>query len=398
MLLLVMGLSVFAESTVHLRFSDLNGFLDNSPTGQLLLSQRDASVAQAKAALQWTNPELEAEHEALNSDFENETENTIVIGKSFMTPWTAAAHRKARKLDIEAAQFNLQQQQLYLLADWKTTYVELQLKQKLQNELLLFSRQIEQVSTISADRREQGTMSGLNNKLLHMSVFNIKAAMLHLNSDIRKMSADYKTQLGLENTTVLSLDTNIEFFAADLSSIRMEKALGASPQLASRQLRMTSAQKKVALEKGNVVPEFHLTGGYKQVNDNLKGSVFGLSIPLPILSLNRASIQQAQAELTSTSIEYDLLKNELINQIQEATVLIQESQALLDDYANTFQASDVMSNLIFSFQEGWITLTDLFSGIEVYAGAIESYYSHLAHYYKNIFQLEALTGQELVPF
>lgn len=398
LLIFVLGCAVLADSAVHLKFSDLNQYLETSPTGRLLLSERDAKVAAAKSELQWRNPELEAEHEALSNDLTSDTESTVLIGKTFQSPWSRASYKKAGELDMDAAEFDRQFQQRELLADFKYAYVELQLKHKMQRKLELFLGHILRVSQISADRREQGTLSGMENQLLQMSVFNIKAAMLHLNSDIRRLDNAFKTRLGLAGEVNLVLETAVNFSAADLSLIDIEETLATSPHLRSYVSRMTSAQKKVAAEKADVLPDLTVMGGYKQVNQNLKGSVIGLSIPLPVLSLNRASIQRAQAELASTSIEYDLTKSEMMNHLQESVQLVQESQLLLADYATQFETTDVMDNLVFSFKEGWLSLTELFSSIEVYASAIESYYAHVLHYYENIFQLEALTGQELVQF
>lgn len=396
-LLLILAPSIAGADEIILEFDQLAGMLEASPSGRLLLSERDARLADAQSALQWTNPELEVEREALSSDMENETETLIAVGKSFKTPWAGAAHRKAQRFDKEAIEYDIEYQKLLLLADWKSMYVDLKLKQMLQSQLADFQDMIQEVSQISADRREQGTTSGLEDQLLQMSLFNVKATMLHLNSDIRQLENSFKNQLGVPVKQSLILKSQIGFSKISLNSVQQDGVV-ASPQLKSLQSQMASAKKMIAMEKGNVLPELHVTGGYKQVNDELSGSVIGLSIPLPILNTNRAAVQRAQARMMSKSIEYDLTRAELVYKIQESTILIRDAQSLLDEYADMFSSTRVMSDLVFSFKEGWITLTDLLSGIQVYADALESYYTHLAHYYDTIFYMEVLTGEELVQF
>ena len=398
-LILLIGTTAFSETgTIYLKFADLPGYLETGPAGRLVLSQRDAKVAAAKSTLQWTNPELEAEHENLSGDLVNETETIFALSKTFMSPWTGAAHRKARNYEMEANEHQRRQHHMTLMAEWKYRYVDIRIMSKLQQRLDLFQKRIQEVSDISADRRKQGTVSGLEDLLLQMSVFNIKAMMIHLNSEIRQSRNVFKSQLGIPPDQELILDSPVSFVKVDLASIKLDEAIMTSPHLNSLQKRVASAEKKITVEKGNLLPQFSLTGGYKQVNDDLKGGLVGLSFPLPLLSLNRASIRQAHADLTTVSIEYDLAKAELMNRIRESSLLIEESQALLDEYGDMFQTSTVMNDLVFSFKEGWITLTDLFSSIEVYANAIDSYYTHMLHYYENIFQLEAKTGEELVHF
>ncbi len=392
------AVSLFAEPRRIIKFSELRDYLETSPTSRLTVSQRDQQIAAAESAVQWRNPELDAEIENLSGTGGRDIERTVALSKAFRSPWTSAAFNKANTLDIEAAEWEWRQRRLSLLAAWKTLYVNLQLKQKVQHELTVFQEHIQQVSVIAADRREQGSLSGMENQLLQMSVFSIKAAMLHLNSDIRRLEDELKRELGIPGENRVSLESDIHFAPVDVSALSTEETVRLSPHIQSRERRMTAARKKVTVEQGGFLPEFHVTGGYKEVNDNLRGSVIGLSLPLPLVNVNRASIRQAQAELTTTSIEYDLTVIELKNRIKESSALVQDAQVLLDDYSALFQTNEMMSNLVFSFQEGWITLTDFFSGIEVYADAIESYYAHLQHYYEHIFQLEAVTGQELVWF
>ena len=112
---------------------DVNLLMNAMRDSSLAIS--NAKVASAQSALQWTNPELEAEHETLSNDFIDEAETTIALSKSFMSPWSGSAHKKARDYDIQAAEFEHQHRQLTLLAEWKYTYVDLQLKQKLQQRL-----------------------------------------------------------------------------------------------------------------------------------------------------------------------------------------------------------------------------------------------------------------------
>ena len=381
-----------------LEFQHLSLHLQTSPVGQYLIAQRDARISEYKATLQWSNPELEVEQEMLQSHLENERETVVAFGKTMSTPWSGSSHRNMRRHQLRAVDYDYEQLQRQVLADWKTLYVEIQLKSELQNRLSEFEDMVETVSQIAMDRHEQGTLSGLENQLIQMSQFNVKASMLHLHSELYAQKNHFKRQLGLDVQTPLLLQTQIPFVRVALPEALEKNQLTESPLLNAQKAQRDAQQHHVAFEKGNILPELHVAAGYKNVNNELKGGVVSVSVPLPILNQNRAAIQKAKSDLAAARINVELTEIELQHRIQEYSALVDEAQWLLNRYAEKFQSTKLMSGLVFSFQEGWLTLSDLLSGIQVYADALESYYTHLAHYYGYIFQLEVITGQTLVQF
>ena len=57
-----------------------------------------------------------------------------------------------------------------------------------------------------------------------------------------------------------------------------------------------------------------------------------------------------------------------------------------------------MEDLVYSFQEGNITLNELLNAIHTYSDGIHNYYKLMITYYHDIFELEAMTGRKLVNF
>jgi len=58
----------------------------------------------------------------------------------------------------------------------------------------------------------------------------------------------------------------------------------------------------------------------------------------------------------------------------------------------------VMANLLYSYQEGQITLDTFLNAIQIEVTGYTDYYDLLSTYYSNIFRLEAITGSEIVSF
>jgi len=60
--------------------------------------------------------------------------------------------------------------------------------------------------------------------------------------------------------------------------------------------------------------------------------------------------------------------------------------------------STTISSLISAYEEGWMSLTEMLNAIQIHSNGKQQYYEQLILYYKNIFQLEAITGESLVTF
>jgi hypothetical protein len=59
---------------------------------------------------------------------------------------------------------------------------------------------------------------------------------------------------------------------------------------------------------------------------------------------------------------------------------------------------DMMGSIQTSYQEGWMTLTEMLNAIELHADGIQAFYKQLTDYYRSLFQLEAIIGKTLVNF
>jgi len=386
------------NSPVTVQFHDLESRLSQSPVRVLLNERAKSDIARKRAALQWRNPELEAEHEALSSSYEKEQENMIIGSKSFSTPWVRTAHKKFRSFQVAAAESQLVHDERMLLAEWKTTYVKLQLLNKLQQRLRTFSQGIQKASDAAGDRYKQGTISGLENKLIQTTVFHVKGSLLHLSKEYRELESKFKTELGVASDKSLVLKTPIDFVAVDIDSQYLMSQISYSPLLQKYAKSKKAAASHATMEKGKVVGEFKIKAGYKQVNDDFRGSVIGLSLPLPVLNQNQRSIEAARSDVRTASIEYDLARQDIENRIREHIITVRRAKKLLSEYAEFFRSANQIGDLFYSFENGWLSLGDLLSGIRVSADGLQKYTTHLSHYYRAVFQLEALTGHSLIEF
>ena len=400
LIFILINASVFAQkSTVSISFRDLDDYVKaKSPAAQILNFNYDLAVQQGKTELQWSNPELEAEYESVENDFAADKESVLSIGKDFSAPWVRSLQRSVVKENVLAAEFEMKSHFLEVVARAKTAYVGLQLSRQQISRFEGFQDVIANASNIANDRQNAGTLSGLENQLIQMSLFNLRAQLLQLKREKRDMENALRTSLGLEDDQHLELTTDISFVAANLNvSESYFGHMQNSPAFVKFQHLQSAKEKQIRLEKSRILPGLHLSGGYKSVNDDSRGYVVGLSIPLPLLNQNKPQIQQKQIERTIVSLEYDLYKSFIEKNIRTKLLSAQELSAFLSDNEEQFRAADkLVADLVYSFQEGRLQLVDILAGIQVYSESLSNYYEQLYDYYSTLFEIEIMIAEELI--
>ena len=90
---------------------------------------------------------------------------------------------------------------------------------------------------------------------------------------------------------------------------------------------------------------------------------------------------------------------EQVGRIEALVVSIKESQealALSQDHFDEDMES--LNDLLYSYEEGWLTLNELLNAVQIEVAGLTDYYEHMIRYYRNVFELEAITGSTLVTF
>lgn len=390
---------VFSQP-VEIGFDQLKDLLlKNSPEMKLLEAGHKSIVAESKAELQWSNPELEIERESIASKTDSEDEFLMAIGKTLTLPWVGSLHKKMWRDQVSASEYLHKAQFLQLLADQKSLYVKVQLLDKKRERLSEFQSILNQASQIFLDRFNEGTISGIQNKLLQISLVNLNSELLIIDREVLLLKSDFKIALGLGQNENLVLKSAVDYKSFDFQSLATATNLPKNPGNVAFNYLIQSSQYSAQMEKAKVLPEITISGGYKKVNSDFDGYVMGLSIPLPVFNTNKAKAQQQQIETNILKIKAERFRQELNAEILNKVSFLKGYGGLLEQSQANFQnANGIIENLVYSFQEGWISLGDVIDGMQIYSESLNSYYENLMEYYFTTFELEALVGKELVTF
>ena len=367
----------------------------NSISIQQLKEEQKQSEYQVKKELSWTNPALDYSREIVN----NESEHSITLTKQIEFPWIYSLRKQRVKNQLESIQLRSIDKKNQFYAAIKSKYCTLKLTEKQMQQLQKIKDHLSEISKTAENQFREGNLSGVEKHLIEMALMNITAQHQNLASEWIQNRNDLKVKLGIDQTMELQLKTEIDFQLIQLKPVKTYVTMAAqSSRYRQMQLNQMTAKKGVQLVKSSLIPHFNIFGGKKMV-DNSNGFIAGLSLPLPIFNLNQSKINQAQAEADLADYEFDQFKQNLNSQLNSIKENIEKIGKWLEKYdAELKENKQFTSNLISAYDEGWMSLTEFLNAIEIHVGSNELYYDQLSNYYEKIFNLEAITGEELITF
>ena len=256
------------------------------------------------------------------------------------------------------------------------------------------------VSGIAQDQVTEGTLSGVDQHLIQTTLFNINAGSQAIELMLQSVESQWKVALGIDALADLQLLTTILFQPVALETTAHYLSLiPGTPGYRQREMMVQALKSRIRMEWGRVIPYFNIFGGTKWATPSQNGYVAGISIPLPVLNRNRALINKQQIELAITVREFERFQQSAWGQIETVVLAIRNLGTSLAMMETNFDAAPAMiASALVSYQEGWMSLTELLSAIQIHDHGIQQSFSQLTDYYQRLLKLEALTGQILVTF
>ncbi len=399
-LLVASALVMARDNTIQLSFTELDSLLSNSPVYHSLDYEFSAKMYDVKHHLNWQNPEFEFEREALSDNGDKENETVFLLGKDFMLPWAGYYHRSAQNAELEAIGFSLKDNYLFQLNTFKSQYIALSLLQQKSRRYIELDSLMNKALNIAQERFNQGTLSGVENRLVQLSKYNVQRDRFVLQQEYKELLAQFKTGLGFGVDDSLEFSTDIAFLPFGIKPLTVyTQELEKHPILTSFAVAENAKKQQVRFEKLAPVSSVHLSGGYKQLNDTMDGYVAGISIPLPILNRNKTGIQKTIAELNQLQIENQMTTRKLNLRLEQLVAALKIQQKQMKTFSESFQsAAQIIDDIVYTFYEGSADFGDILDTYQVYTESMSTYYDQLLLYYNYLLELEYLTQEKIIEF
>ncbi len=400
--LCIFVLPLFSQSDIiDISFEGIPEFINtHSPIVKMIDQAYHLKKADKESDLKWSNPLANYSQEVIQDDILNQKEHFLVLSKQFEMPWIYTSRRKSWHFLMESAAYQKKEQLNNFIGDIKGGYVEIKLIEEQINRMEIFKQVIADIAKIAQHQAEEGAISEIDQQLIQMTLFNINSELVQLVQKKHSIENQWKSKIGVDESSNLLLSTKIDFKAIKTES--PDSYLASIPStlgILQRENLKNALQKQIQVAKRSWLPYVNLAGGYKKVEPNFEGYTFGLSLPFPILNTNKAQIKKFQIELEMFDNELLLYRLELKSQIKTKLNIINNYLMALQKNSSQFKSiEDVMENIVFSYQQGSISLIDVLNSAQIYSEGIQNYYEQLTAYYRSIFEFEAMIGKTLLEF
>jgi len=396
LIVLWVGVISAQENEINISFSELPELIKNSsPQSKILQARYDVTRTKSDIELQWSNPELYYDFEQVEFAGQNETEQAIVLSKTFDFPWTYFKQRNIRKTADQAAAYILNYNKNNLLVNLKNNYVYLSLLQNISNQVDELADTLNELKQSLLAQKEEGAVSTLDADLLAMNLFDFESEALEVQKEFRTAKNNWVTSLGYDLNTKINLTDSIKYVNVILNNVEISILAKNHLGFLAHQKRLEVMNQRISLEKWNAFPLFSLHGGYKKVDPQWEGFVVGVSLPLPILNQNGPQIEKQKSEYRILENETFIYKQNLQSKISNLIAVIRDKSELLNKHQ---QNENIVGDMIAAYREGIWSLPDLLNAMQMVRENKLQHVEQLTSYYQAIFELEAISGQQLVSF
>ena len=389
--------STALASDVSIRFDDIEAYVrEESPRAQIIAQKIAVVTAERDLALQWSNPSLAYDHEEYNifRDWQ------ITLHKRFTRPFSQSSLRDGWQGRIRSAELRGSQESENLLAELKTGYVRLRLFESYLDRLARLAELVDLASSVARSRYAEGELSGTDKQLIQLAAFSVGATSRRIRQEHRQYAAFWRADMGLPSAVTMDLVTDVRFQPFELDDASKYGAmLSNRPGNQARVMLAQALGSQAEAARPSLVPGIDLYGGYKRFASELDGFVAGVALDLPLFDGNGGASKRLEAERLIVENERAITLARTQAEIASLVTAINEAQPSLAEFAERLdQGPPLADTLLFSYQEGSLTLDALLGAIQIESAAVENYFTELSGYYLNIFRLEAITGATIARF
>lgn len=387
---------VIAETDdLNIRFDDLDSWArERSPRVHSLAQELIHKKAERDDALRWSNPSLGYDRE----DVEADVEWQITLHKGFSAPLSQRRLRSAWNSDLQATALRVEGETLALLAELKSGYVRLRLLDTYLQQLQDLEEIVEDASSVADARYREGKLSGVERQLIQLSALSLDASRRNALQERYELIASWRADMGIPANVEPNLVTSIGYRPVILDTPQAYLALlDSRPQYQSRVARRTALEQHATAAGPSLLHGIDFFAGYKQIGSDLDGVVAGVALRLPLFDRGTATAKKLEAEARIAGHELAMLRTETSGRIAGLVSVIEDLKRGLDTIPIRVEDSaDVMAALSQAYRDGSLTLDSFLNAVQINVTGSKDYYDQLSTYYRNIFQLEAVTGATIL--
>lgn len=373
-------------------------FNENSLQQELAKLDELRKKGEAVQYSSYFNPEVSVFREQLNAGTLDYQETTYQISQPIELLGQPFLRKRSSEESQKAAEFDFSYDRQLLLRQVKSLYTE---AWYLKNKLAVYDDALSNINNVleSAKARQvEGTFSGIQVQRFSIEKNRYLKNRNEVALNLREVTHELETMILPRDASIDSISIQDSLGVIPLTlekEVLTDAALQSRADIKALESRVDASALRLKVEKRERLPDLNLNFGYKNQSDGSEGYVLGASIKLPIFNQNNGKVTtaRASAQTLETSLylkektiqnQMDIAYNRVMNIYQQWETM--QTQSVSQSMLETAQAS---------YQEGRYSLVELLDATEAYVDAQSLIYETIADYNQALFELEAMTSNQI---
>ena len=390
--------STFAQQSLSLDEA-VRLFTQNSLERKQAFHSAQLRKGEAASFSAFPNPTVNVYREDLSRGLPTYNELTIsirqqidVLGQPFLK-WSAAS------AESEAADLGFQHQELVLVQQVKSKYVDLLFLQQKLSTIEATAQAVQLAYNAAKARKEEGSLSGFELQRFSVELAKYQKELSSVVTELQTKRREFLTEV----------HPSAQWTEGDFGNLILTDSLQAQPllvtiseaeslaffhrrDLRSAALSVDAARSRLSAAQRDRFPVLFLEGGFKQQSDGSKGYVFGGSLSIPIFSLNGGNIQIAEALHLESEVSSAIASRKVLLEVRSAFRSAEALWSRLMDLQAAPKTSTLLEVAVFSYNEGKLSLIELLDAARAYSEGETLRIETLAEYNKSLFTLDTAVG------
>lgn len=224
--------------------------------------------------------------------------------------------------------------------------------------------------------------------------------LVMLEQDAELSRSTLNTLLGRNPDTPLEVSGQYETPAQTPAFSELQRlALQSRPELATASASIKQAQDEAVLARKQYTPDFSANVGYMLMpsgSDHRNNYMIEGSMTLPWLNRRKhdSEINEANAAIAERQAEFDSMRLEVFQQIQEALVRLNAAKRLVDLYRNSLrpQTESTLRSTIIAYESDRTDILNLLDSQNTVLDVDYAYFRLLAEFEQRMAELELAVG------
>ncbi len=389
---------VFAQQIISLDDA-VRLFKQNSLELKRAFLAAQLKKGEAASLSAFPNPTVNVYREDLSRGVPTYNELTIsirqqidVLGQPFLK-WSAAS------AESEAAELQLQHQELVLVQQLKSKYADLLFFQQKLKTIEATAQAVQRAYNAAKARKEEGALSWFELQRFSVELAKYQKEFSNVVTDLQTKRREFLTEI----------HPNTQWAEGDFANLLLSDSLQAQPflvtiseaeslallhrtDLRAVAISVEAARSRLSAAQRDRFPALFLEGGYKQQRDGSKGYVFGGSLSIPIFSLNGGNVQIAEALHLENEVSSAIARRRVLLEVHSAYRSAEALWSRWKDIQAAPQTSTLLEIAMFTYNEGKLSLIELLDAARAYSEGETLSIETLAEYNKSLFTLDTVVG------